>query len=552
MGRLSNNLNMKDSLRLTTQAIKKYVNTVAETKQDKLTYVDDVEEFKRFTATEAEVVMAVDSGTWCSVDSLNLEEGKKYNIKTLVCTAMPMNISEDLTKNARMADTMLIEFTATAVKDEEVSQRLGQDILTLEYSYDDCMYEISIYDKIILQVNEETQNLDDFYSPDNAMVLIPHASEYLEIGVKNPIEEEVSNDFLKSYKFVTQEDKDNWNNKQDKISNGVFIRQLPPPDAYGYDKYRLVLDILKDGLYIATNDISFYDETTMVEGGAELYNGKKECSFHIRVGDLFQYTKIEYDIESCEIVNLTTGITCGLDLNGDIIAIHANNGVMYLDDVEKVLQQKADKSELFSGDYNDLENRPCYDTRELIELTYDGDVTEKVIATEPLESMVKVSDEVVDYETYIKSVVGIYHPDNGIQYHNMSDKIEGEDYFLTKSKKIIWGGNVTVVYEDNASVLGATFPEKGIYFRNSSLLIDYGDPSYVCFFSAVMEEGEIKQLDEKFIPDSIATKKYVDDAIANASLGNGSDVSDSGVIEDSEFDDLISGTFGPEYVNKDE
>jgi hypothetical protein len=49
-----------------------------------------------------------------------------------------------------------------------------------------------------------------------------------------------------------------------------------------------------------------------------------------------------------------------------------------------------------------------------------------------------------------------------------------------------------------------------------------------------------------------ATKKYVDDAIANASLGNGSDVSDSGVIEDSEFDDLISGTFGPEYVNKEE
>ena len=195
---------------------------------------------------------------------------------------------------------------------------------------------------------------------------------------------------------------------------------------------------------------------------------------------------------------------------------------------------------------------PCYDTRELIELTYDGDVTGKVIATEPLESMVKVSDEVIDYETYIKSVVGIYHPDNGIQYHNMSDKIEGEDYFLTKSKKIIWGGNVTVVYEDNASVLGATFPEKGIYFRNSSLLIDYGDPSYVCFFSAVMEEGEIKQLDEKFIPDSIATKKYVDEAIANASLGNGSDVSDSGVIEDSEFDDLISGTFGPEYVNRNE
>jgi hypothetical protein len=50
----------------------------------------------------------------------------------------------------------------------------------------------------------------------------------------------------------------------------------------------------------------------------------------------------------------------------------------------------------------------------------------------------------------------------------------------------------------------------------------------------------------------LVTKAYVDEAIANASLGNGSDVSDSGVIEDSEFDDLISGTFGPEYVNREE
>lgn len=372
----------------------------------------------------------------------------------------------------------------------------------------------------------------------------------------------------------------------------------------------------------------------------------------------------------------------------------------------------------FSGDYNDLNNRPCYDNSESIECTYDGNATGRVIATDPFEAMVKVSDEVIDYETYLKSVVGIHYPD-GIQYHKISDKIEGEDYFLTKSKKMIWGGNVTVVYEDNVELWGAVFPERGIYFHDASLLIGYNDPSYVCSFSAVTKEGEIKQLDEKFIPDTIATKKYVDDttpqldtraytgktvtisysgdqndydtkitinengwgypfvfvrmkdsisydefysgvsydmkwsdgfietfecngcdkinddcefinsfiynireainstelsnfvgydfesvnipeglwfadysasqggdilevplsftyeeiegelrpvnkddrlatkeyvdnAIANASLGNGSDVSDSGVIEDSEFDDLISGTFGPEYVDRDE
>lgn len=164
----------------------------------------------------------------------------------------------------------------------------------------------------------------------------------------------------------------------------------------------------------------------------------------------------------------------------------------------------------FSGDYNDLNNRPCYDNSESIECTYDGNATGRVVATDPFEAMVKVSDEVIDYETYLKSVVGIHYPD-GIQYHKISDKIEGEDYFLTKSKKMIWGGNVTVVYEDNVELWGAVFPERGIYFHDASLLIGYNDPSYVCSFSAVIKEGEIKQLDEKFIPDTIATKKYVDD-----------------------------------------
>ena len=516
------NLSIKDITQKTFKVTKKYVDTMVEAvdiaKQNKLIYEDDIEEFKRFTAEEAEVVISVDVGRICSVASLNLEIGKNYNVKTLVNTDIPKNISENLTKNVRTNGKMLIEFTATAVKDEEASQQLGQDIIRLEYNSDDCAYDIMIFDKIVLQVNEETNELDTIYSPDHATISIPFVSDYLEIGLKKLLKEELSNDFLKIYKFVTQEDKDNWNNKQDKIKNGVFIKQTPPPDTYGYNKFNLVLNILENGLYIATNEISFYDETTLLENGAELSNGKKECSFHIYEGHLFRYTKIEYSTEYCYIENLTTGITCCLDVEGCITGIYANNGFMYLDDIEKVLQLKADKSELFSGDYNDLENRPCYDTRELIELTYDGDVTGKVIATEPLESMVKVSDEVVDYETYIKSVVGIYHPDNGIQYHNMSDKIEGEDYFLTKSKKIIWGGNVTVVYEDNATVMGATFPEKGIYFRNSSLLIDYGDPSYVCFFSAVMEEGEIKQLDEKFIPDSIATKEYVNNAVSEHGL----------------------------------
>ena len=184
--------------------------------------------------------------------------------------------------------------------------------------------------------------------------------------------------------------------------------------------------------------------------------------------------------------------------------------------------------EEFSGDYNDLENRPCYDDIKSIECTYDGNATGRVVATDPFETMVKVSDEVIDYETYLKSVVGIHYPD-GIQYHKISDKIEGEDYFLTKSKDMIWGGNVTVIYEDNVELWGAIFPERGIYFHDASLRIGYNDPSYTCSFIAEIG-GELKQLDEKFIPDTIATKEYVDDVAASKDY-----------VDDTKQDILVSG-----------
>ena len=221
--------------------------------------------------------------------------------------------------------------------------------------------------------------------------------------------------------------------------------------------------------------------------------------------------------------------------NNDNIAIISEK----INEIEEFVNESINNiPEGFSGDYNDLENRPCYDDIKSIECTYDGNATGRVIATEPLEAMVKVSDEVIDYETYLKSVVGIHYPD-GIRYHNMSDKIESEDYFLTKNKKIIWGGDVTVVYEDNASVMGAVFPEKGIYFHDASLLIGYGDPSYTCSFIAEIG-GELKQLDEKFIPDTIATKEYVDDNITQAFIDREIDI-----ITDQDLIDIISDIDNP-------
>jgi lysophospholipase L1-like esterase len=383
------NLSIKDITQKTFRVTKKYVDTMVEAvdvaKQNKLTYEDDVEEFKRFTTAEAETVTPMGVSELCSVASLNLEEGKTYNVRTLINTDMPMNISEDLTKNIRTNGKMLIEFIATAVKDEEVSEELGQEIIYLYYDSNDCAYDIIIYDKVILQIDEETGNESTIYSPDHATISIPYVADYLEIGLRKPIREELSNDFLKTYKFVTQEDKDNWNNKQDKIKNGVFIRQTPPPDTYGYDEVNLVINILENGLYMATSELSFYNETTLLEGGAELNNGKKECNFHVYEGHLFRYTKIEYSTEYCYIENLTTGITCCLDVNGGITGIYANNGFMYLDDVEKYVDDVI-------GDVSYAEVSDTVPTNEKVNVWINPTASEEM-------DIVALNDETIDEDS---------------------------------------------------------------------------------------------------------------------------------------------------------
>ena len=123
-------LNFKSTIDRTMKVTKKYVDTLVEAldvnKQNKLTYEDDLEEYKRFTTDEAEVTAPINVGVFCSVASLNLEIGKTYNLKTLVSTEIPTNLSEDLTKNVRSNDKMLVEFTATAIKDEAARNQIEE------------------------------------------------------------------------------------------------------------------------------------------------------------------------------------------------------------------------------------------------------------------------------------------------------------------------------------------------------------------------------------------------------------------------------------------
>ena len=318
-------------------------------KPDKLIYKDTTIDYKRIESESSINSFDMEEGIiFCVIESLNLEEGKTYNVKALVeyTTSMSLNEPESLVDN-----TILIELEGVAEKSEELSSFLGTDVISLSFSLYDYLDEenvIVIYDKVT--INSVDSPLS--YAEDRAVVAFADNIHYIDIGLKENIESEVTNEFLETYKFVTEEEKINWNNKQDKIKNSVFIKQTPSPDTYDYNEINLVLNTLEDGLYMATNDLSFYDETTLLEGGAELYNGKKECSFDIYAGHLFKYEKYEnVDITAyCYITNLTTGIGCSLDKNGGIIAIYAANGFMYLDDVEKMLQYEEVVLELYESD----------------------------------------------------------------------------------------------------------------------------------------------------------------------------------------------------------
>ena len=158
----------------------------------------------------------------------------------------------------------------------------------------------------------------------------------------------------------------------------------------------------------------------------------------------------------------------------------------------------------FSGDYNDLENRPCYDDSEIKTFTYNGDKTDKIVV---LDTAVKISDDVIASED-LKNITVTYTKSGKITEINAADVPEEEqahvffEYETATGSAASFMDFIFVIYNDNFELEeGILFPEKGIY------VADYGGGEYVN--SVTAQSQEIKQLDEKFIPDSIARMEDV-------------------------------------------
>ena len=175
-------------------------------------------------------------------------------------------------------------------------------------------------------------------------------------------------------------------------------------------------------------------------------------------------------------------------------------------------------------DYNDLKNRPCYDSYATVEYIYDGNFVGKTIASH--DRIVKVSDDVVTYEEFKNATLTFKEYYVTVTY-NMSSMEEGIDYYLSDDGLSLCSEFIYIAYEDNVICDGVTLPQKGIYFYDSEAMVNSSSNVNAKVItighvgSLSIKRKEFKQLDEKFIPNTIATKQYVDDSIAQASIGGG-------------------------------
>ena len=195
----------------------------------------------------------------------------------------------------------------------------------------------------------------------------------------------------------------------------------------------------------------------------------------------------------------------------------------------------------FSGDYNDLENRPCYedegDIPEYlnIEIYSDTDFSNK----ESIEIINGTADNgnCITYRKYVKlfSDITIDMINTMKEYGVFKSEYEGQliEYplidMLDESQADRGMYFIGLEFE---FILQATegyyLPENGLWYMesyvdrdlNGNLIAEY---KTVDDFNGILlikdngklNTGTIKQLDEKFIPDTIATKDYVDNAIIN-------------------------------------
>lgn len=174
----------------------------------------------------------------------------------------------------------------------------------------------------------------------------------------------------------------------------------------------------------------------------------------------------------------------------------------------------------FSGDYNDLENKPIYDTREgqkILEFTGIDDYTESV------SQFIKISDEIFTRDDLSGAVCKLKSTaQNSMQtFANLRNRAE------TRSMEIVVTDDMIIdvtadIMEEGLFVSGKAvivtdlliiFVDEDVILSDGSILTTgawamcVNDGVYpISEFELICDPGigELRQLEEKFIPDTIA------------------------------------------------
>lgn len=186
--------------------------------------------------------------------------------------------------------------------------------------------------------------------------------------------------------------------------------------------------------------------------------------------------------------------------------------VVYSEDGHKLVpapQMDYNQNDESASDY--IKNRPCYSTEVEVTpkrtYTFDGNLEGKeFVDFGDGNCFIKVSDDIItNSDELLGSTIKINR--NGV----IEEVVVTEEDLDTTGSGFFGVAYVAIVYDvTQLSADAPPFPSNGIYFAYEST-----QNAYVSEFiiPAVMAE-EVKQLDEKYLPDGIATEEYVDGLIA--------------------------------------
>ena len=205
------------------------------------------------------------------------------------------------------------EVVSTVLTQKEVNyiQIMGQNSMGV-ILMDKAKYSIGDNDILIPEHNDNASSL---------VVVHPNANNVISLIITKPTTFEINNSFFMNYQFVNDTEKENWNNKADKseLFSGSYNDLTNKPEIPS-------IQGLASESYVSTLIQDYTD-------------GKKQRYL----------TQEEYNELSEEEQNLDNIVYNITDIE-DQYALK--------EEVTQELSTKADKSELFSGSYNDLTNKP--------------------------------------------------------------------------------------------------------------------------------------------------------------------------------------------------